>query len=445
MIDCLDLFNVYIMAGFQIFAGFYFYTGFLQKKVKWLYGTLFAVFGTVILTTLPLDGIWEFLAFILLLMAAGKIFWKIKWVLSVLYAVVAVEIMNLCFGFVNSLSTILFPVIFEKNPILFGLIFMGVGNLSALALSILCAKVIQRCCTGEEIVDRNYAFMILMPALLIFLVSGFINTNVYGNTSFIEKNEGLTGVSPYSMLFMQTLGIVSLFCIIFTYKKLTESFRLHQETALLEMQANFLNQYVEEVKLRYEKTKSFRHDIKNHVTVIKELLENQKEKEALQYVGEMEHLTADLSFPVSTNHPVLDIFLGNKLGIAKDRQIQVQCSMLVPYPCGIRDMDFCIILGNALDNAISACNQIRNEKQKWIRVTGKVQGDFLLMEIENSYTGRKTIRSGTGLSNIKAVAEKYHGAMEIKTEGEVFVLSVLVVIPQQGESISRQTGYMQQE
>ena len=284
-----------------------------------------------------------------------------------------------------------------------------------------------------------------MPALLIFLVSGFINKNVYGNTSSIEKNGGLTGVNPYSMLFMQTLGIVSLFCITFTYKKLTESFRLHQEKALLEMQANFLNQYVEEVKLRYEKTKSFRHDIKNHVTVIKELLENQKEKAALQYIGEMEHLTADLSFPVSTNHPVLDIFLGNKLGIAKDSQIQVQCSMLVPYPCGIRDMDFCIILGNALDNAISACNQIHNEKQKWIRVTGKVQGDFLLIEIENSYTGRKTIRSGTGLSNIRAVAEKYHGAMEIKTEGEVFVLSVLVVIPQQAESISRQTGYMQQE
>ena len=45
---------------------------------------------------------------------------------------------------------------------------------------------------------------------------------------------------------------------------------------------------------------------------------------------------------------------------------------------------------------------------------------------------------GTGLANIKAVAEKYHGAMEVRTDGEKFTLSVLLIIPQQSESISQQ-------
>ena len=154
----------------------------------------------------------------------------------------------------------------------------------------------------------------------------------------------------------------------------------------------------------------------------------------------MENLTADLSFPVSTNHPVLDILLGNKLGIAKENQIEVRCSLEVPYPCGISDIDFCIILGNALDNAISACSRIDKGKQKYIHMTGKVQGDFLLMEIENSYSGRRMIRSGTGLTNIRAAVGKYHGAVGIRTEGEKFMLSILVIIPQQSESISQQVG-----
>ena len=60
------------------------------------------------------------------------------------------------------------------------------------------------------------------------------------------------------------------------------------------------------------------------------------------------------------------------------------------------------------------------------------------MEIENSFQGRGMLREGTGLSNIRAVAEKYHGAMSIKTQGTVFVLHVMLIIPQHSEDIPRQ-------
>jgi len=257
----------------------------------------------------------------------------------------------------------------------------------------------------------------------------YINQTIYGNTRTTEKEMMQYDVNPYQMLLMQILGAASLFCILFSYKKLTESFRLDKEAALLELQAHSLQQYVEEAKMRYEKTKSFRHDIKNHIMVVKQLLQNQKTEAALQYVVGMEGLTADISFPVSTNHPVLDILLGNKLGIAEENQIEIKCSLVVPYPCGISDIDLCIILGNALDNAISACSRISNEKQRYIHVSGKVQGDFLFMEIENSYCGKRVIRSKTGLANIRAAVEKYQGAMEIRTKDGKFVLSLFVIIP----------------
>lgn len=197
-------------------------------------------------------------------------------------------------------------------------------------------------------------FVILMPALLIFLASAYINQTLYGNILTTEKEELLSAVNPYPILLIQVLGVSSLFCVLFSFKKLTESFRRDKEAELLELQAHSLQQYVEEAKLRYEKTKSFRHDIKNHITVIKELLKNEKTEAALQYVGGMENLTTDLSFPVSTNHPVLDILLGNKLEIAQRNGVEIWCSLFVPYPCWISDTDFCVILGNALDNAISA-------------------------------------------------------------------------------------------
>lgn len=440
MADYLDFFNIYVMGSLEMVMGFRFFTGFLQKKGRPIYSILFAALGMTVLAVFNLQGIMALIIFIMFLMAAGKLIYKADLVSAALYAVVTVEIMNLCFGLMNSLSYMLAPIVFMKNPVIFGFVFMGAGNILALVLVFLYCRGIEKCCGCDETADRKYVFVILMPALLIFFASEYINQNIYGNTMTGEKEAMLSGANPYQMLVMQALGIASLFCILFSYKKLAENFRLNKEAALLEMQAYSLNQYVEEAKLRYEKTKSFRHDIKNHITIVKELLQNQKMEAALQYMDGVDNLTADISFPVSTNHPVLDILLGNKLGIAEENRIEVKCSLVVPYPCGISDIDFCIILGNALDNAISACRRISNEKQKYIHVTGREQRDFLLMEIENSYSGRRMIRSGTGLANIRAAVEKYQGAMEIRTEGEKFVLSILVIIPRQSENTSQQAG-----
>lgn len=49
-----------------------------------------------------------------------------------------------------------------------------------------------------------------------------------------------------------------------------------------------------------------------------------------------------------------------------------------------------------------------------------------MLEVENSCGANKEIQWGTGLANIRAVAEKYQGAMEIRTENGVFVLTVLM-------------------
>ena len=108
--------------------------------------------------------------------------------------------------------------------------------------------------------------------------------------------------------------------------------------------------------------------------------------------------------------------------------IDVNCSLLLPYPCGLRDIDICIILSNALDNAIHACKNMDAGTEKYIYISGRIQGDFLMMEIENNYQGNNIVKKGTGLSNIKTVAD--NGAISIKTQGGIFVLHVLLIIPQ---------------
>ncbi|MDE6312352.1 MAG: GHKL domain-containing protein [Lachnospiraceae bacterium] len=436
----IDFFSKYVMGNIQILMGAYFLARFLQKKMKLYVYFMFAVFWTVLITVIPDGGIIEFLAYILLLIAGGTFACHTDWKSAVLYAALTVEIMQLCFGIVNSLSSILYPWMLLFDRKIAGTAFMLLASMASLLLTVFCYCTVQRYFMHFEIMKKQYVLVILTPILMLFSVDEYINSTVYGNVNIVNDHEIIIHTNHYQMFVIQFLGMASLFCILFAYEKLLQNFRLNTELSLLEQEEHSLNQYVEEAKARYEKTKSFRHDIKNHITVVREFLQNGKSEQALNYLVDMEDIAEELSFPCATNNPVVDILLGNKLGIAKSMKIDVCCLLHLPYPCFVRDIDFGIILSNALDNAIHACINIDNDAEKYIRVTGRVQGDFVLMEIENSFDGKGVFKRGTGLSNINRVAEKYHGTMSIKTQGTSFLLSILLLIPQHSENISRQIG-----
>lgn len=434
----LTFFNSYIESGIQLLIGYFFFINCLQKKGKFFYEMLSAVSGCALILLLPIGSVVQYLVYALFLMVIGILIYHVDWKSVLFYAALAVEIMELCLGIVNSLAGILYPRIAPLHQNAAAVISALLG-IVAFLLAAVCYCAVYRYFVRDEIMEKQYLFMVLIPILLLFFMDEYINLILYGNTA-VRNAGGMISVNHYQMLFIQLFGMASLFCILFAYKKLLQNFHLSTKLSLLEQEEHFLNQYVEEARARYEQTKSFRHDIKNHITVVKDLLENGKQEEALTYIGDLAEGTAALSFPCSTNNPVVDILLGNKLGMAESMGIKVECSLLLPYPCPVRDIDFGIILSNALDNAIHACQEVDDGSEKYIRVSGRMQGDFILLEVENCFRGKKSARRGTGLSNIKAVAETYQGAMSMKTQDTSFLLSVLLVIPRHTESIPRQNG-----
>lgn len=423
-----DFYNIYIMGTVQILMGFYFLSRFLNRKVTCICYLFFTICSFAVIHCIPSGRTAELLVYFLLLTIGGIFVCRADKMTVFLYAALTVEIMQLCFGIVHSLLKILYPLMSCFSHRLTGTAILILGNTSLLAAAF-CYRMVSRYFLYDETLKKQHAFTILTPILLIFFMEEYISSILYGTGA---------DVNHYQMLGIQLLGMASLFCILSAYKKLLENFRLSTELSLLEQEEHSLGQYVEEAKTRYEKTRSFRHDIKNHITVVKELLQNGKSEDALKYIGDMGDMTGELSFPCSTNNPVADILIGNKLGIAKNMGIDASCSLRLPFPCLIRDIDIGIILSNSLDNAVHACKHMSPDEERYIRVTGHQQGDFLLIEIENSFQGNKLPRKGTGLSNVRSVAEKYHGAMSIKTDRSTFTLSILLIIPQQSEHISQQ-------
>ena len=442
MAEYLDFFNVYIMGAVEMSFQSYFLAKILKKKMWPPFYFLFAVCAVIVNDLVPSGMFTGFVVLVFLLTAYGTFICHADFKYSLLYAALAMEIMLLCSGIVNSLMSLPYPwlpAFFHETD---NIAAMLVSEAASLVLTGFCYYMVYRYFSWDDFdpvdtpkttMGMQQMVLIFIPILMIFIMSNYINAIEYDFQFEISVDKGPAEhfFSHGQMLSMYFLGLASLFCILFSYKKLQQSFRLGTEISLLEQQEHSLNQYVEEAKARYDRTKSFRHDIRNHMAVVKKLLQSGKLEEAVSYMEDLDDMAEKMSFPCSTNNPVVDILVGNKLGIAKGMGIDVDCSLLLPYPCGLRDIDICIVLSNALDNAIQAVKSLDAGTEKYIRVSGRIQGDFLMMEIENSFHGKRAFKKGTGLLNINAVAEKYGGAMSIETQENVFVLHVLLIIPQQ--------------
>ena len=449
MAEYLDFFNIYIVGVIETSFQIYFLSKILKKRIGPPFYALFAAGVVIAGEFVPGGTIVGFVVFVLLIFICGAFVCHANFKDSILYATLTTEIMMLCSGIVSSLMSLPYPWLpaFFHEP----------GNIAAMLICEAASFLLSGCCyyivyryfsrddlypadAPDTTMGMQQMFLIFVPILMIFIMSNYINAIEYDFQFEILVDKGPAGhfFSHGQMLAMYFLGLASLFCILFSYKKLQQSFRLSTEISLLEQQEHSLNQYVEEAKTRYDETKSFRHDIRNHIAVVKNLLQSGKLEEAVSYMEDMDDMAEKMSFPCSTNNPVVDILVGNKLGIAKSMGIDADCSLLLPYPCGIRDIDICIVLSNALDNAIHAVKGLDDSIEKYIRVSGRIQGDLLMIEIENSFPGKGVFKKGRGLSNIKKVVEKYDGAMNIETQENVFVLHVLLFIPQHPESSPQQ-------
>ena len=440
MAEYLDFFNIYIMGVVDMSFQFYFLIKILKKKVWPPVYLLPGVCAVIANNFVPPGTMTGFVMLVFFLTICGLLVCHADFKSSLLYAALTTEIMLLCYGIVKSLIGLLYawlPYFFYDTA---GIAAMLASEAASLLLTGVCYYMVYRYFSDYTASEMQQMFLVFIPILMIFIMCEYINTLSFDYQYVILEEDGSFEylLSHWQLLVMHLLGLLSLFCILFSYKKLQQNFRLSTEISLLEQEEHSLNRYVEEAKTRYDETKSFRHDIRNHIVVVKNLLQSGKLEEAVSYMEDMDDMAEKMSFPCSTNNPVVDILVGNKLGIAKSMGIDVDCSLLLPYPCSLRDIDICIILSNVLDNAIQAVKRLDAGMEKYIYVSGRTQGDFLMMEIENSFYGKGAFKKGTGLSNVKKVAEKYGGAMSIDAQEKKFVLHVLLIISQHPEGIPQQ-------
>ena len=120
--------------------------------------------------------------------------------------------------------------------------------------------------------------------------------------------------------------------------------------------------YYKKLLDNYSELRRFKHDYKNQLIVLQSYLEQDKIEYAKQYIKNSNEYVNSLE-RYHTGCFVFDALLDYKNQKAGKHNTSIKCSGNF-NPLSLDDVDLCIIFGNALDNAIEACEKIVTETEK---------------------------------------------------------------------------------
>jgi signal transduction histidine kinase len=431
-----------LYVGMVFVLVYYYFCRLAGAKFKWYFGAAYGILSCGLALCRHLEWTTEFLSVclgILLLTGFGMLFQKLKFTDSIgmsslvisLYSIVAGMMQSVAFWIVASIPSIIVLHLADF-----------IQSVFVVTLFIFtCRMVLKAFPDSMHSIRYNSLPMLLIPILFITLFEAFLTDFIYGNTIVWDSVKGLTYpvLNHFELLALRLLACGGLICSLIAYKKLTNSIEHEQTIRLLKQQAQNQEVYVNEAKSRYERTGAFRHDLQNHLLVLRQLLKEGKAPEANEYLEKLESTSISLSFPVHTGNTAVDALLGSKLSIAAQKGIPVTCSILIPKQSLISDMDWCIVISNAIDNAIKASAAV-SETSRRIVLSGIRKGNIYLLNVENNcQTGTAAPTEGIGLSNIRAVLKKYNGNMDVEVADNTFQLNMLFVIPQHPNDIPQQS------
>ncbi len=210
---------------------------------------------------------------------------------------------------------------------------------------------------------------------------------------------------------------------------------LQNTSSMLEKQVQAQIEYYEKIGKLSNDLRNFRHDYKNHLICIGTLIEREEYDEAKEYIGKIADRKINSLKEFDSGNAIADAILNDKS--EKADKIGAKISFDGYIYKNIAPTDLCIILSNAIDNAIEACEKIEGDAEKTISLDCSYTKGIQIVRIKNPVSedveiSDNSVRTskadkaihGIGLHNIRTTVKKYGGEFGISCENKEFTLSV---------------------
>lgn len=247
-------------------------------------------------------------------------------------------------------------------------------------------------------------------------------------------------------LSLSLLGSVSVIAVLGSL--ILKNKMIQKENNVIRLREELLLQKYAQLEKEIEQNRCQVHDMKHDLIVLKGYVKKGDLVSLENYLDKMEEGFFAPEHEIWMQNQLWNlVFLQKKTEAEKmGIELSIQMSSNLTYP--FENRDGCILFGNLLDNAIEACEKIREEK-KWIRVKIEKQRHLLFMEIANSIsekpkykegrmvtTKRQPALHGYGLKSVRRIVDKYGGMMAYRVQRNAFIMELTFFESDGGEEMS---------
>lgn len=301
---------------------------------------------------------------------------------------------------------------------------------------------------GQKMQGREFLLMSL-PSFTCVMGYAYLKY-IWESPVGLQYSELDSSVFYHGMMLLYCLSLyIPILVVIVLYQNIKERQQEEMHKDLLAGQMEDMKRHIREVEELYREIRSLKHDMGNHVMVMQKLVGHEQE----QYVESLRIQYSEMTERIQSGNPVTDVILMERSREAQEKGIEFACGFQYPTDREVDAFDLSIILNNALANAIEAvlrrdntddsvCAE-ENRPAGYIKIVSSLRENVYLIEVENSYhheivmdredqlpitTKEDKTFHGFGLRNIRRVAKKYHGDIEVAAEHQVFRLSVMLQV-----------------
>lgn len=224
---------------------------------------------------------------------------------------------------------------------------------------------------------------------------------------------------------------IILYLLIFQIQKLQAN---KYELMLLQEKMKFEEDRYADISAIWNNIRKVKHDVKQHLIVIKNQLNNNEIEDCMKYVNELLPDIEYIGKVIKSDNSILDYLINSKLGSLENTQVYV--SGIIVDLSDIRDIDLSCIIGNILDNAIEA---ISNLEDKRIELIFSMQNSSRIIICKNTI-GKSVLKynkelkstkphrdhHGLGHTIIESVVKKYNGFVDYFEDDDMFGVEVIL-------------------
>ena len=268
--------------------------------------------------------------------------------------------------------------------------------------------------------EDSWPLLLFLPLMLLALYSYFLAST--------------TNVTVLLLLFLTALAVFLVLA------RLIVSLAAERRAKESRRQMEALRRDYEVIQKKLELGRSYRHDMRHHMTALAALLKQEDCQGAQRYVAEWQGQLTETETETWCRNTAVNGVLSAYLAQAREIGCALDVDVALPASFPFEEMDLCVVLSNALENAIHACEAAPEGTPRHIGLSVTLTDcRRLTISVENSC--HKAVEfdkdgfplvphregHGLGLKSIAAVAEKYHGLFQCDCNEGVFTLHVVLL------------------